>query len=182
MDADATLLERSRHSDSEAFGQLVHRYRNRLLAAMTQFSGCSEEAEDVVQETFVQAYLQLKRFRGHSAFYTWLYRIAMNRAISRRRRVRPTCSLELEHVEQVTAEYSPSRGLECAEQKRQVQHALSGLSEMHQAILRMREWQDLDYEAIAKRLDVSVGTVKSRLYRARLSLRDNLLDAVTLSN
>ena len=91
---DAQLIEQTLSGDSASFGELVLRYQNRLYNTLAHFVGCREEAEDVVQDAFVQAFVKLESFQGTSAFYTWLYRIAFNVAISRQRRKRPATSIE----------------------------------------------------------------------------------------
>lgn len=175
---EQALIESARQGDSEAFGQLVQTYQDRLCTAMTHLVGCYTEAEDVVQEAFVSAFFQLKSFRGDAAFYSWLYRIAHNKAISRRRKKRATISLdaELQHnrIEPVDGSGSPSQPIECREQNQRVQQALNRLSENFRAILILREWEQFDYATIANILKVNVGTVRSRLHRARLQLREEM--------
>jgi RNA polymerase sigma-70 factor (ECF subfamily) len=132
----------------------------------------------VAQEAFVQAYVKLASFAGESAFYTWLYRIAFNAAISRRRRQRDAASVE--HTRELTGQ-EPFDDTEPAEERvlreeraAAVQQALTLLSEEHRAILVLREVEGCDYDEIAEVLDIPVGTVRSRLHRARLHLREQL--------
>jgi RNA polymerase sigma-70 factor (ECF subfamily) len=132
----------------------------------------------VAQEAFVQAYVKLRTFAGGSSFYTWLYRIAVNAAISRKRRRREQTCIDM-HRDQLGLE--PHDDGERAEDRllREeratiVQRALSRLSDEHRTILVLREIEDYDYDEIARVLELPVGTVRSRLHRARLQLKDQL--------
>jgi RNA polymerase sigma-70 factor (ECF subfamily) len=178
MQDDSHWILAAREGDAAAFGRLVRAYQDRLVGALVYVCGSYDEAEDVAQEAFVQAYVKLATFAGDSAFYTWLYRIAMNAAISRRRRRKSTESVE-ENREHSGRE--PEDGAEQAEERllREeravlVQRALAKLSEEHRAILVLREVEDCDYDQIAAVLEVPVGTVRSRLHRARLQLKEQL--------
>lgn len=175
---DDDLIHATRRGDSAAFGQLVRKYQDRLLTALFQVSGSRDEAEDVVQEAFVTAYLKLASFAGESSFYTWLYRIAFNTAISRRRKRRGESSVE--HTRDLTGN-EPTDDGEPAEdrvlrQERagQLQIALSRLPDEFRSVLVLREMEGCDYDTIAEILAVPVGTVRSRLHRARLQLKEQL--------
>ncbi len=175
MANEAELIRAALSGDSEAFGQLVRTHQERLYAAMLQVTRSTEEAEDVVQEAFVRAFLKLDSFHGNSQFFTWLYRIAFNNALSRRRRKQPSVSLEqareatgAEPVDHVDA---PDAGLLREERVAMIQRALDQLTLEHRAILVLREMEDQSYEAIADILQISIGTVRSRLNRARTQLR-----------
>ena len=182
MNDDAQLINRSLQGQTDAFGLLVEKYQNRLFNTMTQVVGCPNEAEDIVQDAFVQAFVKLDSFRGDSAFYTWLYRIAFNQSISRRRRKRPRVSLD--HVHEAAGEEPhddaepPAEYLLRQERAEQLGRALADLSEEHRVILALRETNGSGYEEIADILDVPLGTVRSRLHRARLALRDRLEEMV----
>jgi RNA polymerase sigma-70 factor (ECF subfamily) len=175
------LIRAARRGDSVAFGKLVRAYQDRLCTALLHVCGSMDDAEDVAQEAFVAAYLKLASFAGDSAFYTWLYRIAFNAAISRRRRQREEMSVE---ETRERSGHEPFDDCEPAEERVlreeravQVQRALSLLSDEHRAILVLREVEGCDYDAIAVVLNVPVGTVRSRLHRARLHLKEQL-DAI----
>ena len=175
---DDELIEATRRGDSAAFGILVRKYQDRLLTALFQVSGSRDEAEDVVQEAFVTAYLKLGLFAGGSSFYTWLYRIAFNTAISRRRKRRGETSVE--HTRDLTGR-EPLDDHEAAEdrllrQERagQVQRALAQLPTEFRTVLVLREMEGCDYDTIAQILELPVGTVRSRLHRARLQLKVQL--------
>jgi RNA polymerase sigma-70 factor (ECF subfamily) len=180
VNEDAKLIDETLAGNSASFGELVCRYQDRLYTTLLHIVGCSEEAQDVVQEAFVQAFIKLETFQGHSGFYTWLYRIAFNTAISRRRRQRPTASVEQTREttgeEPIDNREAPGNRLEQQERVAQVQAALGKLSEEHRAILVLREMEGFSYEMISEMLDLPVGTVRSRLFRARMQLREQLHD------
>jgi RNA polymerase sigma-70 factor (ECF subfamily) len=175
---DVPLIERSRRGDSAAFGGLVRKYQDRLFNTVVHVAGSREEAEDVVQEAFVQAFLKLASFHGDSAFYTWLYRIAFNVAVSRRRRKRNEVSLDAarEDAGREPADDLEHPGEQMLRQERAnlVHAALAVLSEEHRTILVLREMEGFEYEQISDILDLPTGTVRSRLHRARLQLREQL--------
>ncbi len=180
MKSDSELIEETLAGESASFGDLVQRYQQRLFASMIHFTGQVEEAEDVAQEAFVQSFRKLHTFQGASSFYTWLYRIAFNIAASRKRKHRPTASLEQRRQdgdEPAQNEKTISLDLERAEDAQQLWDALGMLSEEHRRIMVLREMEGCDYDSIAELLDVPVGTVRSRLHRARMQLRNLLKDS-----
>lgn len=175
---DIQLIADTLAGDRVAFGSLVRKYQGRLFNTLLHVVGSREEAEDVVQEAMVQAFLKLDTFQGRSAFYTWLYRIAFNTSVSRRRRRRPELSID-QHFEATGAEIvsnedAPDSCLLRQEQIDLVRHAIGKLDEPHRAILVLREIEGCDYETIGEILELPAGTVRSRLHRARLQLRDLL--------
>ncbi|RMF40303.1 MAG: sigma-70 family RNA polymerase sigma factor [Planctomycetota bacterium] len=180
MKSETELIEHALNGDSDCYGQLVERFQHRLLAAMVHVIGSYDEAEDVVQESFVQAYVKLHTFQGNSQFYTWLYRIAFNNALSRRRKRRGEISLEQNR--EVTGSdpedghESPDEPLMRQERMALVHRALGRLSEEHRKILVLREMEDFSYEQIAEILDINLGTVRSRLSRARSQLKSHIED------
>lgn len=182
MKDDALLIDETLQGDSAAFGQLVSRYQDRLYNSLVHLLGSADGAQDAVQDAFVQAYVKLESFERASTFYTWLYRIAFNMAISRRRRQRPTASIEQarELVGEEPADRTPAPGerLEQQERAAQVRAALDRLSPEHRSILVLREIEGCAYEQIAEVLDVPVGTIRSRLHRARQQLREQLKDVL----
>jgi RNA polymerase sigma-70 factor (ECF subfamily) len=175
---DAQLIDDALAGNSSAFGRLVTRYQDRLYNTLVHVVGSADEAYDVVQDAFVQAYLKLRSFQRNSAFYTWLYRIAFNLAISRRRRHKPTASIEqsreLTGSEPVSRDDAPGDPLDRDERVHQVRAALANMSEEFRTVLVLREIDGCCYETIAEVLDLPVGTVRSRLHRARLELREQL--------
>lgn len=179
-DDDHRLIEACRAGQTEAFGVLVRRYQDRLYPTILRLCGCAEDAHDLIQDAFLRAYQKLDRFQGGSSFYTWLYRIAINQALSGRRRRRVTLHLADGHRgesmdpaddPEVT---DPTLPLEQAERDALVQLALDALAPDHRAVVVMKDLDGLRYEQIAEVLGVPVGTVRSRLHRARGELRVRL--------
>jgi RNA polymerase sigma-70 factor, ECF subfamily len=177
---DATLIAEVLGGNSSAYETLVHRYQDRLFNTLNMIHASDnyQETEDVVQETFVQAYVKLTTFRGNSGFYTWLYRIAFNLMMSRKRRKRPTVSVE-QRRDQGSAEpqcqrEAPSERMHREELVGQVQGALANLPQEYRAILVLREMDGCDYDTIADMLQLPLGTVRSRLHRARSQLREQM--------
>ncbi len=172
------LIETALAGDSEAFGQLVRRYQDRLYNAVVHIVGCRSEAEDVVQDAFVQAFVKLSSFKHNSKFYTWLYRIAINVSISHRRRRKIEVSVEqareMTGLEPLDENTSPSEPLELAERSEKLEQALQLLTVEHRTIIVLRHMDEFAYEEMAEILDISVGTVRSRLHRARAQLLEHL--------
>jgi RNA polymerase sigma-70 factor (ECF subfamily) len=178
---DRELVVRcARQDDPAAFGELVARHQERIYAAVRRFCGHEDDACDIVQRAFLNAFRKIREFKGDAAFSTWLYRIAFNEAISyRRERRRPAVSLEvsdngvrsaLEPVERT----GPEARLESEETQKKVQQALDLLSDEDRQVILLRDLQGHSYEEIAEILGIPKGTVRSRLHRARLELRDRL--------
>lgn len=178
MSDDAPLIAATLAGNSAAFGQLVGLYQDRLYNSLLRVVGSAEDASDIVQDAFVQAYLKLDTFRGSSAFYTWLYRIAFNLAMSHARRGRKTTSLDGMKTnagnEPIDHQPAPGENLEQREQVDLVHAALNKLTTEYRTILVLREIDGCRYEEIAEILEMPVGTVRSRLFRARLALREEL--------
>ncbi|MDA7978486.1 MAG: sigma-70 family RNA polymerase sigma factor [Pirellulales bacterium] len=177
---DAELIQATLAGDTAAFGDLVRAYQDRLFNSLVHVVRCPEEAQDVVQDAFVQAFTKLSTFKGTSAFYTWLYRIAFNVSISRRRKRRPSVSLEHGKDEmgaEPAAALVPDR-MELTERAAQLNTALEALTEEHRTVLILREMEDCSYEEIAEMLDLPIGTVRSRLHRARMDLREHLKEVM----
>jgi RNA polymerase sigma-70 factor (ECF subfamily) len=167
--------------DSAAFGVLVRRYQARLFNTVYRLVDNAEDAQDVVQEAFLNAYQSLDTFKGDALFFTWLYRIAVNTAISLKRKQRVVLRLDsgrngespLEPLD--PSDHSrPGHALEQAEEEKRVRQALSRLSPEHRAVLVMKDMEGQKYEAMAEVLQVPIGTIRSRLHRARLELRELL--------
>lgn len=178
MSDDAQLIDQALAGHSEAFGQLVLKHQDRLYNTVFHVVGHAEDARDVVQEALVQAFLKLDSFKHHSAFYTWLYRIAFNVAITHRRRRRPAVSVdqirETSNMEPVDCGDDPAESLDRKERCGRVRQAIAQLAEDHRAVLVLREIDGCCYETISEILDLPIGTVRSRLHRARLQLKEEL--------
>jgi RNA polymerase sigma-70 factor (ECF subfamily) len=175
---DRRLIAECLAGRRDAFGELVTRYQARLYNAAVRLVDNPEDAADVVQDSFLNAYQSLHTFKGDSEFFTWLYRIAFNAAISLRRKKRNTASLDTlrngEHKLEPDdpSEYiRPGAALERSEEERQLHDALGRLSDEHRSVLLMKDIEGMKYEDIADVLDVPIGTIRSRIHRARFELR-----------
>jgi RNA polymerase sigma-70 factor (ECF subfamily) len=175
---DASLIAATLAGDTAAFGQLVGLYQDRLYNSLLRVLGSAEDAADIVQDAFVQAYTKLDTFRGSSAFYTWLYRIAFNLAMSHARRGHKTASLDgikaLVGEEPMDGQPTAEAGLLQQERAEMVHAALADLNMEYRQILVLREIDGCRYDEIAEILSLPVGTVRSRLFRARMHMRDLL--------
>jgi RNA polymerase sigma-70 factor (ECF subfamily) len=175
---EAGRLRESQQGSTEAFGVIVRSYQRavyRVAYALTRNAG---DADDVTQETFLRAWQAIGRFRVGEPLYPWLARIAMNAAFSlmRRRKRRPEVALEpmLETGAQWASGTDPADDAATGERNERLARAYATLSEEHRAVLALRVVEDLSYEEIARALQVPVGTVMSRLSRARAELRTRL--------
>jgi RNA polymerase sigma-70 factor, ECF subfamily len=178
---DHRLIAECLQGDPTAFGGLVHRYQDRLFHVVFRLVGNVEDAQDVVQEAFLNAYQALEGFKGDSLFFTWLYRIAVNTAISLKRKQKVAVRLDSGRNGQLAIEpldpsetSRPGHALEQAEQEQRVQQALLKLSAEHRAVLILKDMEGQKYETMAEVLQVPIGTIRSRLHRARLELRELL--------
>lgn len=180
-DDDRRLIADCLGGRRDAFGALVSRYQARLYNAAIRLVDNAEDAADVVQDSFLNAYQSLHTFKGDAEFFTWLYRIAFNTAISQKRKKRATISLDSRAAEggidpDDPSEYiKPGAALERSEDERQLLEAMNRLSPEHREVLVMKDIEGLRYEDIAELLDVPIGTIRSRLHRARLELRELLV-------
>jgi RNA polymerase sigma-70 factor (ECF subfamily) len=166
---------------TEAFGELVIRYQDRLYNALCGILNSSDDARDVAQDAFVQAFQQLKTFRGQSAFYSWLFRIALNAAASQRRRTRRNVTSIDAAREQSGSDppdrhpsSAPSHAMETDERRAAVQSALARLPAEFRIPLVLKEIDGMKYHEIAAVVGCPVGTVRSRIHRARSELRERL--------
>jgi RNA polymerase sigma-70 factor (ECF subfamily) len=175
---EAELVQAAARGDGEAYEQLVRKYQDRLFTTVMHMVRRRVEAEDIVQDAFLQAYANLPAFQGKCGFYTWLYRIAMNLALSRRRRARPVFSLE-ENREAIGEEpadrgEAPPDKMVREERLAEIQAAVANLDADQRAVLVLRAVEGFDYRTIGLVLGLNVGTVRSRLHRARMKVRSAL--------
>jgi len=180
---DPELIDRVRAGDGEAFGDIVKRHQDRLYNTVYRLVGSAEDARDIVQDVFVKAFENLEAFRGGSSLYTWLFRIAVNTSLSHRRK-RKWIHLGMAGGDDGDeagrppladpASADPSDPLVAAETEALIQEAINALDDEHRTIVVLRDIQHCDYREIADLLDLPPGTVKSRLHRARLLLRERL--------
>lgn len=175
-DTDQQLVDRVLAGDKNAFNLLVLRYQHRVAALVGRFVRDTQEVEDVCQEAFIKAYRALSLFRGDSAFYTWLYRIAVNTAknhlVSRNRRP-PISDLDYEEAEaletgdQLQEIENPENNLVTARLEQVIHEAIAELPEDLRTAFTLREFAGLSYEDITAVMNCPVGTVRSRIFRAR---------------
>ena len=183
------LVARAKQGDREAFDTIIERYTPRIYNLSLRITGSREEAEDCVQDSFLRAFKALGRFRGEAAFSTWLYRVAVNVAndASRRLSSKPISASELadpdsdspppelERLSESAQDTdTPEASLLKAQRRQVVVEAIRSLPENHRAVIVLYDLQGLSYEEIAGVLGTRVGTVKSRLNRARLALKERL--------
>jgi len=181
MSDEQELVRAAQGGDRDAFALLVERHQGMVYSLAFRMVGDREDAADLAQDAFLNAWRGLARFDSRSAFATWLYRLTSNVCIDflRREKRRGGLSLTVDDQENREAEladerWSPQRLLELEETRGALQKALAALSPEHRQILLLREMEGLSYADIAQALGLEEGTVKSRIARARLALRDIL--------
>ncbi|MCD4824782.1 MAG: sigma-70 family RNA polymerase sigma factor [Phycisphaerae bacterium] len=191
---EADLIRQCQAGKSEAFAELVVRYQDRVYNIIFRMCNRQADADELTQETFLKAFEKLDQFQGGSRFYTWLFRIATNLTLSHRRRGRTVkfhplagtdddCGQEMANAQ--TAEIAARRNPapEAAAMRKEtssrVTEALNELEDDYRMVVILRDVDNMNYEQISEALGVPTGTVKSRLYRARRTLRDKLIDLVS---
>ncbi len=180
--SDEELVARARKGDRSAFAHLVDRHRVSVFNLTLRIVGNREDAEEAAQDVFVRAYRSLDRFRGDARFATWLYRIAVNVSLSSARRSRrdlSTSSLSEPEddddglpMQIPDTSANPAERFEQAEFREQVRNLVSALPPIYSAVISMYHIQSLSYDEIAEALELPIGTVKARLFRARAALRN----------
>lgn len=176
---DSRLVERTLAGEPEAFQELVERYQGRLFALARHYTRNAADIEDMVQDTFLKAFSRLEGFDHRSSFYTWIYRIATNTILDvlKRRGRSPIRAVEdPEVIGEVTPVEGPSpmASLEAGEVAAITRRVLDELPDIFKAVLVMREFHGMAYQDIADQLGISIGTVESRLFRARARFKDKL--------
>jgi len=185
-DEDKDLVERAKSGDTQAFDELVVKYTPRLYGLIYHMTSNREDTNDLLQDVFAKAYRVLKRFRGKSTFYTWIYSVATNTTLNflKKRNRRRTMSLDdvdlaiendKEFIE-ITSKSDPVRETSIRELQKRLNMALQKLSEGHRAVVTMFDIQGMRHAEIAKILNVSAGTVRSRLFYAHRELQNYLSD------
>ena len=185
---DAELVRRAQRGDVPAFEELVERYHGKIYGLTYNMTSNREDAEDLTQEVFVKAFEALPRFKGKSSFYTWVYRIAVNKTINYRKKRNRKRALSLDQFDQeiktddvyhdLTAKGSPLRNISLSELQERLNEALQHLSEKHRTVVVMHDMQGIPHEEIAKVVGASVGTVRSRLFYARRQMQTELTEFV----
>lgn len=179
-DIDRELVARVQRGDQRAFGLLVEKYQRKLARLLQRLIRDPAEVEDVTQEAFIRAYRALPMFRGDSAFYTWLYRIAVNTAknhlmaMGRRAMTGVDADAALDEGEQLQDINTPESVLMSKEIATTVNAAIEELPEELREAIRLRELDGMSYEDIAKAMDCPIGTVRSRIFRAREAIAGRL--------
>lgn len=181
---DQALVERVQRGDKQAFGLLVEKYNRKLGRLLSRFIRDPAEVEDVVQESFIKAYRALPGFRGESAFYTWLYRIGINTAknylVAMGRRPQTSNEIEVEDAEnfedgdELRTTETPETELLTKEIAKTVQDSMESLPDDLRTAIVMREIDGLSYEEIAEAMNCPIGTVRSRIFRAREAIAERL--------
>jgi RNA polymerase sigma-70 factor, ECF subfamily len=185
---DAFLVQQVQQGEMAAYGQLVAKYQDRVYNACLRICGDPECARDLTQETFLKAMEAIGRFEGKSGFYTWVFRIAVNLCLSQRRKAGQATTVSIHQDSgdwdlngqaaglRVRRDTSgdPSRPIFQRECQEAVRAAIDSLEPEHRAVVVLKDVESLDYSRIAEILNVPTGTVKSRLHRARMELREKL--------
>ncbi|MCD6050958.1 MAG: sigma-70 family polymerase sigma factor [Verrucomicrobia bacterium] len=183
---DRELVRKAQSGDMDAYDQLMRKYQERIYATVYHMTSNHEDANDLAQETFVKAYSALKNFKGDSSFFTWVYRIAVNKTINflKTRKNRSFLSLndldqQVEHDQELVelvSEQTPRRAAGLSELQEKLNEAMQKLSEDHRMVVTLHDVQGLSHEEIGKIMDCNTGTVRSRLFYARQQLQANLSD------
>jgi RNA polymerase sigma factor RpoE len=185
-DEEMELVRRAKRGDFKAYDELVRRYQERIYATVYHMTSNHEDANDLAQEAFIKAFRAIKSFKGGSSFYTWVYRIAVNKTLNflKQRKRRAAMSLNdldinAEHDPDLVAlvsEKTPRREAGLSELQEKLNEAMLKLSEVHRLVVTLHDVQGLPHEEIAQIMDCNVGTVRSRLYYARQQLQGDLAD------
>ncbi len=181
---EGDLVKRARRGELAAYDELVKRYQERIYATIYHMTSNHEDANDLAQEAFIKAFQALKSFKGGSTFYTWLYRIAVNKTINflKQRKNKHHLSLNdldfnTEHNPDLVAlisEKTPHRDAGLAELQKKLNESLLKLSEPHRMVVVLHDVQGVSHEEIAEIMDCNIGTVRSRLFYARQQLQGHL--------
>jgi len=182
-ETDQLLVERVQAGDKRAFDLLVGKYQHKIISLVSRYVSDHSDALDIAQEAFIKAYRAIPRFRGESAFYTWMYRIAINTAknylVSQSRRP-PSSDIDAQDAEQFQVDTrlkdrgSPEHELLTEEIERTIHEAIAELPEDLRAAITLREMDGMSYEEIATTMDCPIGTVRSRIFRAREAIDKRL--------
>lgn len=179
------LIKKARQGDTRAFEQLIKKHESKIYNLLLGMSGNSASAEDLFQETFLTAWRKIKTFRGESDFSTWLYRIAFNNVLMKRRKKKKINTVSIDTPifiagKETSRDFAddwskrPAASLENDELKSRISKAIKALPEKYRKILILRDVEDLSNEEVAGILKISLSSVKSRLHRARFFLRNYL--------
>src|SRR3989454_6442074 len=183
---DQQLVKRARTGDMEAYDELVRRYQERIYATIYHMTSNHEDANDLAQDTFIKAHQALKSFKGGSSFYTWVYRIAVNKTINFLKQRKNKTHLSLNDLDfnaendpdlvALVSDKTPRRDIALSELQEKLNSAMLKLSEVHRLVVTLHDVQGLSHEEIGKIMDCNIGTVRSRLFYARQHLQAYLSD------
>ncbi len=190
-DLEKLLVKKSQSGDIEAFEQLVSAYDKRAYNIAYRVMGNEEDAKDMAQEAMLRVYRSIKDFKGQSSFSTWLYRIVTNVCLDELRRRKNDKHVSIDstiqtedgelHIELSSDKETPETAYERVEQRELIKKAIRELNDEYRSVIVLRDIQGFSYEEISNMLDCSLGTVKSRINRARALLRDKLRGSMELS-
>lgn len=182
--SDAAVVQRVQNGDVAAFDILVRKYRERLYGIIYNLTSNREDAADLTQEAFIKAFSSINRFKGKSAFFTWLYRIGVNTALSHMKRNRFRRFFSLEHIQEegsnaqiletLAAKHKSEKGALLSELQEKLNEAMQKLSPKHRTVVVLFEIEGLSHQEIADIVGCSVGTVRSRLHYAKQQLQADL--------
>jgi len=183
---DLLLVRRARHGDLSAYDELVRRYQERVYSTVYHMTSNHEDANDLAQETFIKGYQALKSFKGDSSFYTWVYRIAVNKTINFLKQRKNKTHLSLNDIDfnaehdpdlvMLVSDKTPRRDAALSELHEKLNDAMQKLSPVHRLVVTLHDVQGLPHEEIASIMDCNIGTVRSRLFYARQQLQAHLSD------
>jgi RNA polymerase sigma factor (sigma-70 family) len=179
-------VRRAQKEDMRAYDVLMRRYQERIYATVYHMTSNHEDANDLTQDTFIKAFRVLRSFKGDSSFFTWIYRIAVNKTINFLKQRKNRVHMSLNDVDfnaendpdlvALISDRTPRRDLNLSELQEKLNAALLKLSEHHRMVVTLHDIQDLSHEEIGKIMDCNVGTVRSRLFYARQQMQAHLSD------
>jgi len=185
-DEDAPLVARAKEGDTEAFDELVVKHTSKLYGLVYNMTSNHEDTNDLLQDIFAKAYRSLKRFRGKSSFYTWIYSISVNMTLNFLKKRKRRQAMSLDDVDsnihndkdfiEMTSKSDPIREVTISELQKRLNEAMMKLSDDHRAVVTMYDIQGMPHKEISKILGVSEGTVRSRLFYAHRQLQNYLED------
>jgi RNA polymerase sigma factor (sigma-70 family) len=183
---DLSLVNRAQAGNLEAYDELVRRYQERIYSTIYHMTSNHEDANDLAQESFIKAFQALRSFKGDSSFFTWIYRIAVNRTINFLKQRKNRIQLSLNDLDfnaendpelvALVSQKTPRRDLSLAELQEKLNEAMLKLSHEHRLVVNLHDIQGLSHEEISKIMDCNIGTVRSRLFYARQQLQAYLSD------
>ena len=185
---DAALVRRAQDGDVHSYDELVRRYQERIYATVYHMTSNHEDANDITQETFIKGFQALKSFKGDSSFYTWVYRIAVNKTINFLKQRKNRTHLSLNDIDfnaendpdlvALVSDRTPRRDIGLSELQQKLNNAMQRLSEPHRLVVTLHDVQGLSHEEIGNIMDCNIGTVRSRLFYARQQLQAHLSDYI----